>query len=88
MCHRYGSVALLKPHPLTNPILSKTRMSVRATSLGVTSFDFNTSSTFITWAFTRSEAVCKRLVFELEHLDVVRVGQHVRPVVRLSLIHI
>ena len=36
-------------------------MSVRATSLGVTSFDFNTSHDFVTWAFSRSAAVCARL---------------------------
>lgn len=57
----YGSMALLKPHPLTSATLSKERMSVRATSLGVTSFDFNTTSQFVSWAFTRSAAVCKRL---------------------------
>lgn len=57
----YGSVALLKPHPVSSATLSKARMSVRATSLGVTSFDFNTTRPFVGWAFARSAAVCKRL---------------------------
>ena len=57
----YGSLALLKPHPVALPVLSKTRMSVRATSLGVTSFDFNSSGQFVSWAFSRSAALCARL---------------------------
>ena len=57
----YSSVALLTPHPASATHLSKARMSVRATSLGVTSFDFNRTADFATWAFTRSAAHCARL---------------------------
>jgi len=57
----YGSLALLKPHPLASPVLNKSRMSVRATSLGVTSFDFNTSSKYVSWGFARSASLCDRL---------------------------
>ena len=57
----YGSIAILKPHPVSSPILSKARMSVRATSIGVTSFEFNSTNTFITWAFTRNAKHCERL---------------------------
>lgn len=54
----YGSVALLTGSGKT---LSKTRMSVRATSIGVTSFDFPTEATFVSWAFTRNPDHCTRL---------------------------
>lgn len=57
----YGSIALLKPHPVSSATLSKTRMSVRATSVGVTSFDFNSTANFISWAFTRNAEHCARL---------------------------
>ena len=36
----YGSVAMVKPSHATSPTLSKSFMRVRATSLGITSFDF------------------------------------------------
>ena len=55
----YGSVALLKPHPTSAAVLSKARMSVRATPIGVTSFDFgDTQTSFVSWAFTRSQQLC------------------------------
>ncbi|CAE7472831.1 GIP [Symbiodinium sp. CCMP2456] len=53
----YGSVAVLKS---ARPSLSKTHMSIRATSLGVTSFDFP-QDRFVTWAFTRTSAICEQL---------------------------
>ena len=53
----YGSVAVLKS---ARPTLSKTHMSIRATSLGVTSFDFP-QDRFVTWAFTRTPAICEQL---------------------------
>ena len=53
----YGSVAVLKS---ARPSLSKTHMSIRATSLGVTSFDFP-KDPFVTWAFTRTSAICEQL---------------------------
>ena len=40
----YGSIALLKPSPGHAPTLSKTRMKVRATDIGITSFDFTAIS--------------------------------------------
>jgi len=58
----YGSIALLKPHPASSPLLSKARMSVRATSLGVTSFDFDSTADFVSWGFTRSAAHCTALL--------------------------
>ena len=58
----YGSIALLKPHPASSSHLSKARMSVRATSLGVTSFDFDSSADFVSWGFTRSAAHCTALM--------------------------
>jgi hypothetical protein len=54
----YGSIALLKS---AAPTLSKTRMSIRATNLGVTSFDFPSDVTFVSWAFTRNPEHCARL---------------------------
>ena len=42
----YGSIALLKS---AAPTLSKTRMSIRATSLGVTSFDFPSDEHYISF---------------------------------------
>ena len=44
----------------SQPTLSKTHMSIRATSLGVTSFDFP-QHRFATWAFTRNAEVCEQL---------------------------
>ncbi|KAL1504155.1 hypothetical protein AB1Y20_010564 [Prymnesium parvum] len=57
----YGSIALLKPQPISARRLSKARMSVRATRLGLTSFDFNSSRRFLSWAFTRSAELCATL---------------------------
>eukprot|EP00434_Breviolum_minutum_P039856 symbB.v1.2.035399.t1/scaffold4703.1/size36139/2 len=51
----YGSVALLKS---AKPTLSKTRMNIRATPLGVTSFEFR-EEPFVTWAFTRTPDHCE-----------------------------
>jgi len=69
LCHHraldtaiYGSVALVKPSWPRAATLSKDFMRVRATSLGVTSFEFNTSSTFATWVFTRNPWHCARLL--------------------------
>ena len=58
----YGSVALLVPAPAHAAALSKTRMSIRATSIGVTSFDLpaEREHPFWTWAFTRNPSHCAR----------------------------
>ncbi|CAJ1449110.1 unnamed protein product [Effrenium voratum] len=53
----YGNLAVLRSW---KPTLSKTRMSIRATSLGVTSFEFP-EERFISWAFTRNPAHCHHL---------------------------
>ncbi|KAL3906704.1 MAG: hypothetical protein SGPRY_010451 [Prymnesium sp.] len=57
----YGSIALLRPHPSSSAVLNKSAMSVRATPLGFTSFEFNSSSNFVAWAFTRSRATCEQI---------------------------
>ena len=47
------------------PQVSKTRMAIRATSIGVTSFDFPESSgRFVTWVFTRNAAHCAALLLQ------------------------
>jgi len=59
----YGSIALLTSGK--SSAVSKTNMSIRATSLGVTSFDFPSEAQhqqkFIAWAFTRNPAHCSWL---------------------------
>ncbi|CAK9080736.1 unnamed protein product [Durusdinium trenchii] len=54
----YGSLAVLKS---SKPTLSKTRMNIRATSLGVTSFDFRPEEPFVSWAFARRPELCEEL---------------------------
>ena len=57
----YGSVAMVKPSWPRAPTLSKSFMRVRATPLGVTSFEFPTVSAaepFVSWAFTRNPVHC------------------------------
>ena len=57
----YGSVAMVKPGWPSAPTLSKSFMRVRATPLGVTSFDFppvSAAAPFISWAFTRNPLHC------------------------------
>eukprot|EP00435_Cladocopium_sp_Y103_P049365 s542_g14.t2 len=54
----YGSLAALRSSKST---LSKTRMNIRATPLGVTSFDFPEALPFVSWAFTRSSELCDQL---------------------------
>jgi hypothetical protein len=67
----YGSIALLTSGK--SKTLSKTKMSIRATSLGVTSFDFPSEAqhgqTFIAWAFTRNPAHCARLASNVGAVD-------------------
>ena len=57
----YGSVAVLKPAIRGAESLDKTHMKVRATELGVTSFDFPASK-FVAWVFTRNAQHCTLLV--------------------------
>lgn len=58
----YSSIALLTPATSSASTLSKTRMKVRATSVGVTSFDFPPSrDLFVSWAFSRNPDHCERL---------------------------
>lgn len=56
----YGSLAALRSASSKHSTLSKTRMNIRATPLGVTSFDFE-ASPFASWAFTRSTELCDQL---------------------------
>ena len=57
----YGSIAVLKPAIRWAESLDKTHMKVRATALGVTSFDFPASK-FVSWVFTRNAQHCTLLV--------------------------
>ena len=58
----YGSIAMVKPSSRSARTLSKSFMTVRATSLGVTSFDFGMEPTpFVAWAFTRNPRHCSQL---------------------------
>ena len=70
----YGSVAVLKSGGAT---LSKTHMSIRATSLGVTSFEFPDEK-FVTWAFTRNPDICEQLGQSVAGCSVVE-DSHVQP---------
>lgn len=54
----YASIAMLKS---SSQVISKTRMKIRATSLGVTSFDFPLQKKFVSWAFTRNPEHCVHL---------------------------
>ena len=67
----YGSIALLTSGK--SSAVSKTKMSIRATSLGVTSFDFPSlaqhQQKFITWVFTRNPAHCSWLSSEAGAVD-------------------
>ena len=69
----YGSVALLVPAPAHAAALSKTRMSIRATSIGVTSFDLpaERENPFWTWAFTRNPSHCARLAGAVDGCTLV-----------------
>ena len=58
----YGSIALLRSASPGATMLSKTRMSVRATPVGITSFDWPNADKFVSWAFTRNPAHCPRLM--------------------------
>jgi len=60
----YGSVALVRPSSAAAPTLSKSFMQVRATPLGVTSFDLANAapSPFASWVFTRNPSHCERLL--------------------------
>ena len=77
----YGSIALLKPSS-NAATLSKTRMAVRATPIGVTSFEFpapkadggsgGEAADFVTWAFTRNPAHCATLGEAVDGCTVVQ----------------
>mmetsp|Transcript_24329 Transcript_24329/g.36081 ORF Transcript_24329/g.36081 Transcript_24329/m.36081 type:complete len:852 (+) Transcript_24329:171-2726(+) len=56
----YGSIAILKS---SSEFISKTHMSkhIRATSIGITSFDFPEKERFVSWVFTRNPDHCKTL---------------------------
>lgn len=69
----YGSIAVLTPGGWgAQPTVSKTKMNIRSTSLGITSYDFPADALaavaagergpFITWAFTRNQAHCSQLL--------------------------
>lgn len=66
----YSSVTILRPSNKRSSTLSKSKMDVRSTSLGVTSLDFERDDVdderegtgfFVAWAFTRNPAHCDRL---------------------------
>ena len=57
----YGSIAMVKPFPASSKTLSKSLMAVRATDLGVTSFEFNSTAPFVSWVFTRNAKHCEVL---------------------------
>ena len=77
----YGSIALLKPSR-NAATLSKTRMAVRATPIGVTSFEFpapkadggsgGEAADFVAWAFTRNPAHCATLGEAVDGCTVVQ----------------
>ena len=67
----YGSIALLRPADAAAPTLSKTRMAVRATPIGVTTSDIATAAPFWTWAFSRNPTHCARLRGVLDGCTVV-----------------
>ena len=81
----YGSIAVLRPSRKWATRLSKTHMAVRATPIGVTSFEFPTQSSataeaavpkpFVAWAFTRNPAHCALLLGKSAEGDAPRGGQ-------------